>query len=322
MSSIEKIQGPIKEEIARFKGIFKGSVKSRVSLLNILTNLILRRKGKQMRPAFVLISAKLNGNVTEATYTAASLIELLHTAILIHDDVLNESNERNFFSINALWRSKIAVLMGDYLLSKGLHLSVNNKAFDLLEIVSETVKEMSEGELLQIQKSRTMNMTMEEYFEIIRKKNATLLVACFASGAISTGGNPETVQRMKLFGEYVGLSIQIRNDILEYQRKGLFGKPTGNDIKEKKLTLPLVYALDNSSNTEKKYILSTLNKRNKTSDMVKIVIDFVTLKGGLEYASVTMHDYKNKAIGLLDSYPNSDVKSSLIKFVNSTTEQR
>ena len=322
MSSIEKIQTPIKDEMSKFEDIFKASMKSKVPLLNIITNYILRRKGKQIRPMFVFLSAKLNGNVTDATYTAASLIELLHTATLIHDDVVDESYERRgFFSINALWRSKIAVLMGDYLLSKGLLLSVDNKAFDLLEIVSEAVREMSEGELLQIQRSRTMKITREQYFEIIRKKTATLISACAASGAKSVGSNTEIVNRMKLFGEYVGLSFQIKDDLFDYQAKGLIGKPTGNDIKEKKLTLPLIYALENSSKVERRRILNTINKHNKNSDKIKTVVDFVISKGGLEYASNMMYDYRNKAVELLETYPNSEIKTSIIEFVNYTIER-
>lgn len=322
MSSIEKIQIPIKAEMSKFEDIFKASMKSKVPLLNIITNYILRSKGKQMRPMFVFLSAKLNGNVTDATYTAASLIELLHTATLIHDDVVDESYERRgIFSINALWRSKIAVLMGDYLLSKGLLLSVDNKAFDLLEIVSEAVREMSEGELLQIQRSRTMKITREQYFEIIRKKTATLISACSACGAKSVGGEPEVVNRMKLFGEYVGLSFQIKDDLFDYQKKGLIGKPTGNDIKEKKLTLPLIYALENSSKTERRNILTTINKHNKNSEIIKNVINFVISKGGLEYASNMMFDYRNKAVDLLKSYPDSEIKTSLVSFVNYTIER-
>jgi octaprenyl-diphosphate synthase len=322
MSSIEKIQNPIKGEISKFEEIFKGSMKSKVPLLNIITNYLLRRKGKQMRPMFVFLSAKLNGEITEATYTAAALIELLHTATLIHDDVVDESYERRgFFSINALWRSKIAVLMGDYLLAKGLLLSVEHKAYDLLEIVSEAVREMSEGELLQIQRSRTMNITRDQYFEIIRKKTATLISACAACGAKSVGESPETVDKMKQFGEYVGISFQLKDDLFDYQAKSLIGKPTGNDIKNKKLTLPLIYALEHSSNAEKKHILRTINKHNKNSEKVKTVVDFVVSKGGLDFASKTMYEYKNKAIDLLSGYPESESKSSLIDLVNYTIER-
>jgi len=322
MSSITKIQTPIKVEMSKFEDLFKASMKSKVPLLNIITKYILLRKGKQMRPMFVFLSAKLNGTVTDATYTAASLIELLHTATLIHDDVVDESYERRgFFSINALWRSKIAVLMGDYLLSKGLLLSVHHKAYDLLEIVSAAVQEMSEGELLQIQRSRTMNITQEQYFEIIRKKTATLISACAASGAKSVGCDAEVVNRMKLFGEYVGISFQLKDDLFDYQSKGIIGKPTGNDIKEKKLTLPLIFALEKSTKSEKRHILHTISKHNKNSEKIKTVIDFVLSKGGLEFASNMMYDYRNKAIELLASYPDSETKTSLIEFVNYTIER-
>ncbi|MDP4207489.1 MAG: polyprenyl synthetase family protein [Bacteroidota bacterium] len=322
MAVLDKIQAPIKNEMLHFDSIFKSSMKSNVPLLNIIVNYLLRRKGKQMRPMFVFLSAKLNGEVTDATYTAASLIELLHTATLVHDDVVDESYERRgFFSINALWKSKVAVLMGDYLLAKGLLLSVDHKAYDLLEIVSEAVREMSEGELLQIQRSRTLDITREQYFEIIRKKTATLIAACSASGAKSVGCDEETVNRMKMFGEYVGIAFQIKDDLFDYQTKGIIGKPTGNDIKEKKFTLPLIYALETSTKTERKHILRTISKHYKNSDKVKYVIDFVISKGGLEYASNMMYDYKNKAMNLLSVYPDSEVKSSLKEFVNYTIER-
>ena len=322
MSSIDNIKSPIKEEMSKFEDIFKSSMKSNVALLNIITNYILRRKGKQMRPMFVFLSAKLNGSVNDKTYTAASLIELLHTATLIHDDVVDESYERRgFFSINALWRSKIAVLMGDYLLSKGLLLSVDHKAYDLLEIVSEAVREMSEGELLQIQRSRTLNITREQYLEIIRKKTATLIAACSACGAQSVGCDKEVVDRMKKFGEYVGISFQIKDDLFDYQPKGLIGKPTGNDIKEKKLTLPLIYALENATKSEKNHIIKTIKRNNKNDEKLKTVFDFVSAKGGIEHATAMMMDYKNKALELLNAYPESEAKSSLINLVNYTIER-
>jgi octaprenyl-diphosphate synthase len=322
MAVLDKIQAPIKDEMEKFEDIFKASMKSKVPLLNIVTNYLLRRKGKQMRPMFVFLSAKLNGNVTDATYTAASLIELLHTATLVHDDVVDESYERRgVFSINALWKSKIAVLMGDYLLTKGLLLSVDKKAYDLLEICTEAVREMIEGELLQIQRSRSMNVNREQYFEVIRKKTATLISACAACGAKSTGSDADTVNRMKLFGEYVGTAFQIKDDLFDYQDKGLIGKPTGNDIKEKKLTLPLIFALENSNKSEKRDILTTISRHNKNKEKVKKVVEFVVSKGGLDYASGMMNDYKNKAIELLSVYPDSDVKTSLIEFVNYTIER-
>jgi octaprenyl-diphosphate synthase len=318
----EIIKAPIQSEMSKFEDVFKASMKSKVPLLDIITNYIIRRKGKQMRPMFVFLTAKLNGGVNESTYIAASLIELMHTGTLIHDDVVDESYERRgFFSINALWKSKIAVLMGDYLLSKGLLLSVQHKAYDLLELVSEAVREMIEGELSQIQRSRKMNITRDQYFEIIRKKTATLISACASCGAKSAGADDETVKRMKLFGEYVGIAFQIKDDLFDYKPKGLIGKPTANDIKEKKLTLPLIYALENSSNTEKKHILYTINKHNKNAEKIKTVIEFVESKGGLDFSEKTMHEYKDKALALLESYPESDVKKALIALVNYTIER-
>lgn len=322
MVSPDTIKAPIKNEMARFEDVFKASMKSKVPLVDIITNYILRRKGKQMRPMFVFLTAKLNGEVNESTYVAASLIELLHTASLVHDDVVDEAYERRgFFSINALWRSKIAVLMGDYLLARGLLLSVEKKAYDLLEIVSEAVREMSEGELLQMQRARTMKTTHDQYFEIIRKKTATLISACAASGAKSVGSNDEVVKKMKLFGEYVGIAFQIKDDLFDYQPKGLIGKPTANDIKEKKLTLPLIFALENATNSERKEILHIVNKHNKDSEKIKQVIDFVNKKGGLEFAATAMNSYKEKALGILQEYPESDVKAGLIALVNYTIER-
>jgi octaprenyl-diphosphate synthase len=322
MTSIEKIQFPIKKEMSEFEDIFKASMKSKVPLLNLITNYILRRKGKQMRPMFVFLSAKLNGNTTKETHTAASLIELLHTASLIHDDVVDESYERRgFFSINALWRSKIAVLMGDYLLAKGLLLSVENKTYDLLEIVSEAMREMSEGELLQIQLSRTMHINREQYFEIIRKKTATLISACCACGAKSVGSDDSAVKKMKLFGEYVGISFQIKDDLFDYLAKNLIGKPTGNDIKEKKLTLPLIYALENATKNERHHILHTIKRHRKNTEKIKAVIAFVISKGGLEYATQSMYEYRDKALDLLSDYPDSQIKQSLTELVNYTIER-
>jgi octaprenyl-diphosphate synthase len=322
MAATDFIKAPIKGEMSKFEDVFKASMKSKVPLLNIITNYILRRKGKQMRPMFVFLSAKLNGEITEKSYTAASLIELLHTASLIHDDVVDESYERRgFFSINALWKNKIAVLMGDYLLSRGLLLSVQDKAYDLLEIVSVAVREMSEGELQQIQLSRTMKITREQYFEIIRKKTAALISACTSAGTKSVGASEETVANMKLFGEYVGIAFQIKDDLFDYLPQGLIGKPTANDIKEKKLTLPLIFALENATDKERKQILSTIRRHNKNAEKVKTVIQFVIDKGGLQFSENTMHEYKQKAIDLLNSYPESDIKDALIGLVNYTIER-
>jgi octaprenyl-diphosphate synthase len=269
---------------------------------------------------FVFLSAKLSGDINESSFTAAALIELLHTATLVHDDVVDESFERRgFFSVNALWKSKIAVLLGDYLLAKGLLLAVENKEYELLEIVSGAVKEMSEGELLQIQKSRKLNISEDEYFEVIRKKTAALIAACCASGTKSVTDAPDTISKMKQFGEYIGIAFQIKDDLFDYEKKGPLGKPTGNDIKEKKLTLPLIYALENASFGQKISILRLIKHHNKNSRKVKDVIRFVKETGGIEYSVQKMNEYKNKALDILDEFPESEARSSLQKLALYTT---
>jgi octaprenyl-diphosphate synthase len=262
---------------------------------------------------FVFLTAKmLNDEVRESTFTAASLIELLHTATLIHDDVVDEAYERRgFFSINALWKSKISVLIGDYLLSKGLLLAVEHNEYELLKIVSVAVREMSEGELLQTQKSRKLNITEEIYYDIIRKKTASLIAACTACGAKSSGADDSLVDKMWQFGESLGMAFQIKDDLLDYQNNGSIGKPSGNDIKEKKLTLPIIYALENSSLSEKKKILSIVKRHNKDKRKVQEVIDFVIAKGGIEYASQRMNEYKEKALDLLEEMPQNVSKEAL-----------
>jgi octaprenyl-diphosphate synthase len=318
MSVVDKIKAPIKDEMGKFEPFFRSSMQTKVPLLNIIMNYLLRRKGKQMRPMFVFLTAKmLKDEVDESTFTAASLIELLHTATLIHDDVVDESYERRgFFSINALWKSKISVLVGDYLLSKGLLLAVEHNEYELLKIVSVAVREMSEGELLQIQKSRKLNLTEEVYYDIIRKKTASLIAACTACGAKSSGADDSLVEKMWQFGEYVGMAFQIKDDLLDYQNNGGIGKPSGNDIKEKKLTLPIIYALDKSSLTEKKKMLSIVKRHNKNKQKVQEVIDFVIAKGGIEYASQRMHEYKDKALTLLNEIPDNNPKDALKELVN------
>jgi len=318
MSVVDKIKAPIKDEMEKFEPFFRSSMQTKVPLLNIIMNYLLRRKGKQMRPMFVFLTAKmLKDEVGESTFTAASLIELLHTATLIHDDVVDEAYERRgFFSINALWKSKISVLVGDYLLSKGLLLAVEHNEYELLKIVSVAVREMSEGELLQIQKSRKLNLTEEVYYDIIRKKTASLIAACTACGAKSSGADDSLVEKMWQFGEYVGMAFQIKDDLLDYQNNGGIGKPSGNDIKEKKLTLPIIYALEKSSLTEKKKMLSIVKRHNKNKQKVQEVIDFVIAKGGIEYASQRMHEYKNKALSLLNGIPDNSSKGALEELVN------
>jgi octaprenyl-diphosphate synthase len=323
MSDLNRICEPVGNELKEFEKHFRNSLKSSVPLLDIITNYILRRKGKQMRPAFVLLTSRMFGEISHSSYTAASLIELLHTASLIHDDVVDESYERRgFFSINALWKSKIAVLVGDYILSKGVLLSVERKEYQLLEIVSEAVREMSEGELLQIQKVRRLDITMDEYFEIIRKKTAALIAACTACGAKSAGANDEQVKTMKEFGELTGIAFQIKDDLLDYTKSGLTGKPSSNDIKEKKMTLPLIFALNKCPFSEKRKVISLIKHHNRNSDKVEVVIEFVKKYGGLDFAENKMYEYKNLAISKLDNFPDTDFKKSLIDLVEFTTQRK
>jgi len=323
MSAVETIKNPIKAEMEAFEKHFKQSMKSTVPLLTIITNYILRRKGKQMRPMFVFLTAKMLGTINNSTYTAASLVELLHTATLIHDDVVDESYQRRgFFSINALWKSKIAVLMGDYLLAKGLLLSVDNNEFDLLRIVSNAVKEMSEGELLQIQKSRKLNLTREQYFDIIRKKTATLIAACTACGARSIEDNEEHISKMSTFGTYVGMAFQIKDDLFDYEPKSVTGKPSGNDIKEKKFTLPLIYALEEAPKKEKKRIVSIVKNGKATRKSVAEVIAFTQKYRGLDFAKETMNDYAKKAKLILQDFPDNEARTSLIALVDYTINRK
>jgi len=292
-------------------------MKSSLPLLDFITNYILRRKGKQIRPLFVFLSAKMIGNTSNSTYHAASFIELLHTATLIHDDVVDESFERRgFFSINALWKSKIAVLVGDYLLSRGLLLATEHKEFDLLSIMSEAVRDMSEGELMQMQKSRKLNITKEEYFNIIRKKTATLIAACTASGASSVGADQKTVEVFKKFGENVGMAFQIKDDLFDYYKKGIIGKPTGNDIKEKKFTLPLIHALENGSSWDKAHIIKLIKSNNISSREIQEVIDFAMENKGFEYSVEKMNSYKEEALSLIRDYPDNEAKRSLTSLVD------
>ena len=317
MVELNTIKLPVASELKEFENQFKNNVKSDIKLLNIIINYMLKTKGKQLRPLFVFLIAKIHGEISRSTYTAASLIELLHTASLIHDDVVDESYERRgFFSINALWKSKVAVLFGDFLLSKGLLLSVDNNEYELLKIVSNAVREMSEGELMQIHKSRKLNITESEYLEIIRKKTATLIAACCACGAKSVGSEEDTVNKMWEFGELLGIAFQIKDDLLDYENKGLTGKPSGNDIKEKKLTLPLIYSLSKNENSMSNKILRIINKKHKTNQKVNDVIQFVKASGGIQYAEEVMNRYKNDAIKILDNYPESPAIQSIKDLAN------
>jgi octaprenyl-diphosphate synthase len=322
MPDLSDIKKPVKKEMAEFEAYFGRTIKSEIPLLKIILNYIFRRKGKQMRPLLVFLSAKLNGEIGEPTFIAATFIELLHTASLVHDDVVDDATERRgALSINALWNSKIAVLVGDYMLSRGLLISIEKNRFDMLEIVSESVKSMSEGELLQLQKARKLNIREEDYFKIIKSKTAALISACTACGAKSVTDDPEVIQLMKDFGENIGIAFQIRDDLLDYLGNGLTGKAYGNDIKEKKITLPLIHALEQSGNSIKKHILGIVRKKKKTRQEIKEVISFVYENGGMDYAELKMNQYRDKALAILDSYPDSEVKDSLKAFVHYTTSR-
>lgn len=302
---------------------FKASMISNVSLLNRITQYIVRRKGKQMRPMFVFLVAKMvsKGDFKDKTYRGASIIELIHTATLVHDDVVDDSNRRRgFFSLNALWKNKIAVLVGDYLLSKGLLLSIDNDDFDTLKHISIAVREMSEGELLQIEKARQLDITEEVYFEIIRKKTATLIAACTAIGAASVNAPENEVQKMREFGELIGIAFQIKDDLFDYTDNKI-GKPTGIDIKEQKMTLPLIYTLNNCSKEDRKWLINSVKNYNKDKKRVKEVIAFVKQHGGIEYTTQKMQTYQQEALKLLDTYPKSDYKDSLITMVNYVIER-
>lgn len=299
-----------------FEDKFKSSLKTRVPLLDKIMHYIIKRKGKQMRPMFVFLCAKIFNNTKESTYTAASLIELLHTATLVHDDVIDEANfRRGVFSINALWKNKVSVLVGDFLLSRGLLLAVEKEEFALLKIVSKAVKEMSEGELLQIEKTRRLNITEDIYFDIIRKKTAALISACCESGAASSGTSEENINLMKEFGEKVGIAFQIKDDLFDYTQSPLIGKPTGLDIREKKMTLPLIYTLNNISKQEKRFIINTIKNDSKNSKKIERIILLVKKTKGLEFAENKMNDYYNEALGLLEKIKDSEAKKSLIELV-------
>ena len=307
-----------------FEKKFTQSMSSQVALLNRITHFIVNRKGKQMRPMFVFLVAKMvsDGKVNERTYRGASVIELIHTATLVHDDVVDDSNRRRgFFSINALWKNKIAVLVGDYLLSKGLLLSIDNNDFDLLKIISVAVREMSEGELLQIEKARRLDITEEVYYEIIRQKTATLIAACCSLGAASVRPDSKEVEKMRLFGELIGMAFQIKDDLFDYGNESI-GKPTGIDIKEQKMTLPLIYVLNKVSDKDKAWLINSVKNHNKDKKRVNEVIAFVKEQGGLDYAVAKMKDFQQRALELLEDYPESPFKDSLILMVNYVIERK
>ena len=311
----------ISKELDLFEQHFRDAVRSRVALLDRIMEYIVKRKGKQLRPMFVLLSAKLGGPITESSYRAASLVELLHTATLVHDDVVDEADERRgFFSVNALWKNKIAVLVGDYLLSKGLLLSLNHKDHQVLQILSEAVKLMSEGELLQIEKSRKLNLDEAVYYDIINGKTASLLASACAAGASSTFETPEEIEKMRLFGEKVGMAFQIKDDLFDYGSKNI-GKPTGNDIKEKKLTLPLIYALNNCDSSIKKKIIYIIKNENTDKEKVAYVIDQVVKLGGIDYATQKMFAFRDEALAILHTFEDNEVRQALEELVRYTTDR-
>ncbi|WP_298120670.1 polyprenyl synthetase family protein [Flavobacterium sp.] len=324
MNITSQIKQPIQQEMELFEKKFYESMSSKVALLNRITYYIVNRKGKQMRPMFVFLTAKMisGGTVEERTYRGACVIELIHTATLVHDDVVDDSNRRRgFFSINALWKNKIAVLVGDYLLSKGLLLSIDHGDFDLLRIISVAVREMSEGELLQIEKARRLDITEDIYYEIIRQKTATLIAACCALGARSVSEDEVQVETMRKFGELIGMAFQIKDDLFDYTDEAI-GKPTGIDIKEQKMTLPLIYALNNCSDKEKSWCINSIKNHNKDKKRVKEVIQFVKDKNGLTYAEQKMAQFQQEALALIQNFPNSIYKDSLILMVNYVIERK
>lgn len=306
-----------------FEKKFKTSLSSKVPLLDKIMHYIIKRKGKQMRPMFVFLSAKLCGKVTESSYIAASLIELLHTATLVHDDVVDEANfRRGFFSINALWKNKIAVLVGDFLLSRGLLLAVEKNEFQLLKIVSAAVKQMSEGELLQIEKARKLDIKEDIYFDIIRQKTAALIAACCASGANSATQDENTIAKMHLFGETAGIAFQIKDDLFDYMHNPIIGKPTGIDIRQQKMTLPLIYTLNNCDVKQKNFIIDVVKNYNTDAEKVATIIQLVKESGGLEYAIKMMRDYHQKALAILMEFEDSEARSALKKMIDFVIERK
>ena len=324
MKVISQIKLPIEKEMELFEKKFLESMSSKVALLNRITHYVVNRKGKQMRPMFVFLVAKMisEGNVNERTYRGAAVIELIHTATLVHDDVVDDSNRRRgFFSINALWKNKIAVLVGDYLLSKGLLLSIDNNDFDLLKIISVAVREMSEGELLQIEKARRLDITEAVYYDIIRQKTATLIAACCSLGAASVKPQSNEIEKMRRFGELIGMAFQIKDDLFDYGQEKI-GKPTGIDIKEQKMTLPLIYVLNNCDSKEKEWIINSIKNHNKDKKRVNEVISFVKSHGGLDYAVTKMKEFQTEALSILEDYKESAYKDSLALMVNYVIERK
>ncbi|NOR75365.1 MAG: polyprenyl synthetase family protein [Draconibacterium sp.] len=323
MTTLKKIKSPIKQELIDFEPYFKKSLQSDIPLLATILNFLYRTKGKQLRPIFVFLSAKLHGETNEYSKLAACSVELLHTATLVHDDVVDESYERRgAFSVKALWKNKLAVLVGDYILARGLLLQLENKKYSFLHLISRAVQDMSEGEIIQMKKSRKLDIDDETYFEIIRKKTASLIATSMAIGAASASNDPNLSEKMYKIGQDAGIAFQIKDDIFDYQAKGVLGKPTGNDIKEKKITLPLLYVLNNAKPAERRRILRLIKRKNKDSEVVKEIIKMVTEKGGLEYAETKMLEFKDKAVNALMEFDDCEARTSLISLMNYITTRK
>lgn len=321
--TIEEIKLPVKSHMEAFEEKFREAMKSSVPLFDKITGYIVRQKGKQIRPMFVFLSASISGEINDKTHRAAAMIELLHTATLVHDDVVDDSNERRgFFSVNALWKNKIAVLIGDFLLAKGLLLSLENDDFRLLKIMSTAVREMSEGELLQIEKARRMDISEEVYFDIITKKTAALIAACCAAGTASVTTDEARIKTAEEFGILTGIAFQIKDDLFDFGNGEDIGKPTGIDIKEKKMTLPLIYALNQSSWLEKRKIINLIKNHNEDHEAVKRVIDFVIEKGGIAYANKVMQEYKDKALKVLEQLPSNPARDSIQRLLVYAIERK
>ena len=320
--SVKEIMTPVSIEMSEFEVRFRTSMKSKVPLLDKITHYIIRRKGKQMRPLFIFLTAKMLGKINDTSYNAATLVELLHTATLVHDDVVDDANERRgFFSVNALWKNKIAVLVGDYMLSKVLLLSIENKNTQLLEVIARAVREMSEGELLQIEKARKLDITEEVYFEVIRQKTASMISTCCEAGALSVGREDMAVP-MRKFGELIGIAFQLKDDIFDYGEPNDIGKPTGLDIRERKMTLPLIYAINNGTPAVRKELINIVKNHNENPKKVRHAVQLVIENGGIEYAHQKMIEYKEKALVILTEIPDSEAKNAIMGLVEYTTTRK
>jgi len=323
MNSLKNIKRPVSGHLAEFNKVFRSAVKSNTALLDIIMQYILKSKGKQIRPIIVIYSAGLTGEINPSTYRAATLVELLHTATLVHDDVVDDSYQRrNRFSINAIWRNKVAVLAGDFLLSRGMLLAVENNDHKILEIVSRAVKEMSEGELLQIEKARKLDIDEQVYFDIIRRKTASLLASCFAVGAASTGSGDEVITKMYKIGENLGMAFQIKDDLLDFGEGDNIGKPTGIDIKEKKMTLPLIYLLNNSDNKQKRQYINIVKNHNDDKQKVNWLVDRVKQSGGMEYTIKKMKAFEEEALALLDTFHENESRDMLKEIIRFTIDRK